>query len=149
MSEVGGISEADRHGTGAGHPGRRAAPRQPHAVPHDDVRLADEETRLALERLLGDPETGIFRGPYLRIRTPFHSADDGWRAALEWQPSFTPWWHQAKAWKRLGTYEGRRSRLSGTPCNAETRSCSRWPGHRVRVRLGRDHGVYSHMRWGL
>ncbi|MER5182658.1 DEAD/DEAH box helicase [Streptomyces sp. NPDC002896] len=68
--------------------------------------LADEDTRLALERFLGDPETGIFRGPYLRIRTPFHTADDGWQSALEWQPSFTPWRHQAKAWERLSTYKG-------------------------------------------
>lgn len=59
-----------------------------------------------LERFLGDPETGIFRGPFLRIRTPFHPADDGGRAALEWQPSFTPWRHQAKAWQRLSTYKG-------------------------------------------
>lgn len=71
--------------------------------------LADEDTRLALERFLGDPETGIFRGPYLRIRTPFHPADDAWRSALEWQPSFTPWRHQAKAWERLSTYRGRPS----------------------------------------
>jgi ATP-dependent helicase YprA (DUF1998 family) len=68
--------------------------------------LADEDTRLALERFLGDPETGIFRGPYLRIRTPFHPAEDGWQAALEWPPSFTPWRHQAKAWQRLSTCKG-------------------------------------------
>lgn len=65
--------------------------------------LADEDTRLALERFLGDPETGIFRGPYLRIRTPFHTADDGWQKALEWQPGFAPYRHQAKAWERLST----------------------------------------------
>ncbi|WP_308122531.1 hypothetical protein [Streptomyces sp. WAC04114] len=68
--------------------------------------LADEDTPLALERFLGDLETGIFRGPYLRIRTPFHPADEGRRAALERQPSFTPWRHQAKAWERLSTYKG-------------------------------------------
>lgn len=68
--------------------------------------LADEDTRRALERFLGDPETGIFRGPYLRIRTPFHVAEDGWQSALEWQPSFAPWRHQARAWERLSTYKG-------------------------------------------
>ncbi|MFJ3627529.1 DEAD/DEAH box helicase [Streptomyces albidoflavus] len=65
--------------------------------------LADENTRLALERFLGDAETGIFRGPYLRIRTPFHKADDGWQQALEWQPGFAPYRHQVKAWQRLST----------------------------------------------
>ncbi|MGN5380477.1 DEAD/DEAH box helicase [Streptomyces lasalocidi] len=71
--------------------------------------LADETTRGALERFLGHPETGIFRGPYLRIRTPFHVADDGWRRDLEWSagfPGFAPWRHQAKAWARLSTLHG-------------------------------------------
>ncbi|MGK5639627.1 DEAD/DEAH box helicase [Streptomyces sp. URMC 126] len=71
--------------------------------------LADEDTRGALERFLGHPETGIFRGPYLRIRTPFHVADGGWERGLEWSagfPGFTPWRHQAKAWARLSTLHG-------------------------------------------
>ncbi|MGW3143268.1 DEAD/DEAH box helicase [Streptomyces sp. NPDC001177] len=68
--------------------------------------LTDSDTRLALERFLGHPETGIFRGPYLRIRTPFHTADDGWRQHLEWAPGFPPYRHQAKAWERLSTLRG-------------------------------------------
>ncbi|MEB8339440.1 DEAD/DEAH box helicase [Streptomyces endophyticus] len=68
--------------------------------------LTDSTTRAALERFLGHPETGIFRGPYLRIRTPFHKADDSWQRHLEWQPSFPPYQHQAKAWERLSTLHG-------------------------------------------
>ncbi|MFE3861745.1 DEAD/DEAH box helicase [Streptomyces goshikiensis] len=71
--------------------------------------LADEDTRRALERFLGHPETGIFRGPYLRIRTPFHTADDDWQRELEWTagfPGFSPYRHQAKAWTRLSTLHG-------------------------------------------
>ncbi|WP_432069829.1 DEAD/DEAH box helicase [Streptomyces sp. AA1529] len=68
--------------------------------------LADEDTRRSLERFLGDPEAGIFRGPYLRIRTPFHQAEDGWQSALEWRPDWTPYRHQAKAWERLSTLRG-------------------------------------------
>ncbi|PWI08095.1 RNA helicase [Streptomyces sp. NWU339] len=68
--------------------------------------LSDADTRLALERFLGHPETGIFRGPYLRIRTPFHKAGDGWRDHLEWRPGFPPYRHQAKAWERLSTLRG-------------------------------------------
>lgn len=55
--------------------------------------LADEDTRRALERFLDHPEAGIFRGPYLRIRTPFHRADNSWQRDLEWTggfPGFTP-----------------------------------------------------------
>ncbi|MDT0442868.1 DEAD/DEAH box helicase [Streptomyces johnsoniae] len=71
--------------------------------------LADEDTRAALERFLGAPESGIFRGPYLRIRTPFHLADDGWREDVEWSagfPAYPPWRHQARAWSRLSTLRG-------------------------------------------
>ncbi|MET7617385.1 DEAD/DEAH box helicase [Streptomyces sp. NPDC005408] len=68
--------------------------------------LADEDTRLALERFLGHPESGIFRGPYLRIRTPFHTAQDGWQRYLDWVPAFAPYRHQAKAWERLSTLHG-------------------------------------------
>ncbi|MQS07074.1 hypothetical protein, partial [Streptomyces alkaliphilus] len=70
--------------------------------------LAEESTRGALERFLTDPGDGIFRGPYLRIRTPFRPAgDDGWREHLDWAPrGFTPHDHQARAWERLSTRNG-------------------------------------------
>lgn len=51
--------------------------------------LTDEDTRRALERFLEHPESGMFRGPYLRIRTPFHKAAAGWEKHLEWDPGFT------------------------------------------------------------
>ncbi|MDX3230160.1 DEAD/DEAH box helicase [Streptomyces sp. ME19-01-6] len=70
--------------------------------------LADESTRRALERFLGDPEDGIFRGPYLRIRTPFRSSEgDGWQRHLTWWPrGFRPHRHQELAWERLSTLHG-------------------------------------------
>jgi len=69
--------------------------------------LAEPAVREALERFLTHPEQGIFRGPYLRIRTPFEVADDGWRDCLEWAPpSWTPYRHQAKAFRRLSTLHG-------------------------------------------
>lgn len=71
--------------------------------------LADESTRGALERFLGDAEDGIFRGPYLRIRTPFRAAEgDDWRRHLTWwpRPPFHPHRHQEAAWERLSTLHG-------------------------------------------
>ncbi|MEU0559369.1 DEAD/DEAH box helicase [Dactylosporangium sp. NPDC006015] len=66
--------------------------------------LTDEGVRQGLERFLSHPEQGVFRGPYLRIRTPFRPADDGWRSHLEWAPDgFTPYLHQANAFQRLST----------------------------------------------
>src|SRR4051794_7380211 len=67
--------------------------------------LAEAPVREALERFLNHREQGIFRGPYLRIRTPFEEADSSWRSCLEWAPPapWTPWRHQAKAFRRLST----------------------------------------------
>ncbi len=68
--------------------------------------LADEDTRLALERFLGDPETGIFRGRTCGSGRRSIPPTTGGRSALEWQPSFTAWRHRAKAWEQLSTYKG-------------------------------------------
>ncbi|GAA0322276.1 DEAD/DEAH box helicase [Actinoallomurus spadix] len=69
--------------------------------------LADEDVRDGLARFLDHPELGIFRGPYLRIRTPFRKAADGWQRHLEWtKPDFDPHAHQAKAFERLSTLHG-------------------------------------------
>src|SRR5437588_1372328 len=74
--------------------------------------LADETASQALVRFLNHPEQGIFRGPYLRVRTPFRAASGNWRRHLEWvsrgkdgQP-WTPYEHQADAFERLSTRHG-------------------------------------------
>ncbi|MCG3038979.1 DEAD/DEAH box helicase [Streptomyces sp. S1A] len=69
--------------------------------------LSDEGAREALHRFLGDETSGMFRGPYLRIRAPFTTADDGWREHLEWRrEGFTPYAHQAVAFARLTSANG-------------------------------------------
>lgn len=69
--------------------------------------LGDDATRAELERFFTDPERGIFRGPYLRIRTPFRAADNLWRTHLEWAPDrFSAYRHQATAFERLSTRNG-------------------------------------------
>jgi len=65
--------------------------------------LSDDEAYAALTEFLLDPEDGIFRGPYLRVRLPFIDApvdaDDG----LRWTPAgFRPYAHQLDAFRRLG-----------------------------------------------
>ncbi|MEO3748400.1 DEAD/DEAH box helicase [Plantactinospora sp. B5E13] len=68
--------------------------------------LTDEPVRRGLEAFLTHPEQGIFRGPYLRIRTPFRPAPGAWRSTLDWAPAgFNPWLHQAKAFARLSTLD--------------------------------------------
>ena len=62
--------------------------------------LADQPAREGLERFLNDPRQGMFRGPYLRIRTPFTHAGADWRQILEWAPDHpVPYLHQVQAWQ--------------------------------------------------
>jgi hypothetical protein len=69
--------------------------------------LADRPVRESLERFLNHPDYGIFRGPYLRIRTPFRRAGDNWKSVLDWAPQeLRPYLHQAQAWDRLTTNNG-------------------------------------------
>ena len=66
--------------------------------------LGDDDVRAELERFVADPEQGVFRGPYVRLRLPFRPADDEWRAHLDWSPrAFQPHRHQAEAWMRLAS----------------------------------------------
>ncbi|MBQ1059825.1 DEAD/DEAH box helicase [Micromonospora sp. C41] len=66
--------------------------------------LTEDGVRQGLEGFLSHQQQGIFRGPYLRIRTPFRPAVGDWRACLDWAPAdFTPYLHQAKAFARLST----------------------------------------------
>lgn len=67
--------------------------------------LSDDETRHALAEFLSDRNEGIFRGPYLRVRTPFRHVDPTWRPPLSWMPDgFSPFVHQARAWERLSSF---------------------------------------------
>ena len=66
--------------------------------------LADPAVSSALGDFLQDPDQGIFRGPYLRVRLPFLPVSDTWANPLGWSPSwFKPYRHQAKAFERLST----------------------------------------------
>ena len=73
--------------------------------------LADDEVRKAPSEFLQDQADGVFRGPYLRVRTPFASVDQYWRSPLDWLPgNFQPHAHQATSFDRLG------SRVSAPQC---------------------------------
>ncbi|MGM7698485.1 DEAD/DEAH box helicase [Microbacterium sp. A84] len=65
--------------------------------------LSDEDVQNALTEFLTDPDSGIFRGPYVRARIPFRAAEDGWRDTLGWYEGHTPYGHQAEAFRRLSS----------------------------------------------
>ncbi|MEV4705736.1 DEAD/DEAH box helicase [Actinoplanes sp. NPDC049316] len=65
--------------------------------------LTDGDARDGLDRFLSDPVTGMFKGPYVRLRLPFRPAEEGWRESLEWYEGFPPYGHQAAAFARLAS----------------------------------------------
>lgn len=66
--------------------------------------LTDPDAQAALTDFIGDPDTGIFKGPYVRLRLPFAPSGDGWSDDLDWWPTdFAPYGHQAHAFARLST----------------------------------------------
>ncbi|MDV3125278.1 DEAD/DEAH box helicase [Mycobacterium sp. 21AC1] len=67
--------------------------------------LTDPDAQAVLTDFIGDPENGMFKGPYVRLRLPFAPAGDGWRDHLDWWPGdFIPYGHQARAFERLSTH---------------------------------------------
>lgn len=65
--------------------------------------LTDADAQDALDRFLADEASGIFKGPYVRLRLPFRPADERWREALEWHQGFPPYGHQAEVFRRLAS----------------------------------------------
>lgn len=72
--------------------------------------LSDADVRDGLDRFLTDPESGMFKGPYVRLRLPFRPADLGWRDSLDWYEGPPPYGHQAEAFARLASAEQGRPR---------------------------------------
>ncbi|MCT1463183.1 DEAD/DEAH box helicase [Corynebacterium sanguinis] len=67
------------------------------------IALTDNTTAQQLSEFLLNPDGGMFRGPYVRTRLPYAPATE-WEGVLSWLPSwFTPYRHQAEAFKRLST----------------------------------------------
>ncbi|ROO52705.1 uncharacterized protein DUF1998 [Micromonospora sp. Llam0] len=66
--------------------------------------LADDDVHDVLESFLNDERTGVFRGPYLRVRPGFKPATGIYRRVLDWFPAgFEPFLHQERAWLRLSS----------------------------------------------
>lgn len=78
--------------------------------------LTDNEARGAIQQFLSNPDTGLFKGPYVRLRLPFKPAADGWRETLDWRlPRFEPYGHQAAAFKRLSSKRVSADEVSTVP----------------------------------
>ncbi|NUT72344.1 DEAD/DEAH box helicase [Pseudarthrobacter sp. C4D7] len=65
--------------------------------------LTDGNAQSAIKGFLADPENGLYKGSYVRLRLPFESAPPGWRDCLDWYEGFEPYGHQARAFQRLSS----------------------------------------------
>ena len=65
--------------------------------------LTDGNAQSAIKDFLADPDQGLFKGSYVRLRLPFETAESGWRDCLDWYEGFEPYGHQARAFQRLSS----------------------------------------------
>lgn len=61
----------------------------------------DKTVDRAFERFLTDPDTGLFKGPWVQLRRPFRPADQDEIVPFAFPVRFHPFKHQNRAWRRL------------------------------------------------
>ena len=57
----------------------------------------------AFNRFLNDPESGMFKGPWVQLKRPFRPADINAEIPFDIDPGRRPFLHQWRAWKRLSS----------------------------------------------
>jgi DEAD/DEAH box helicase domain-containing protein len=55
----------------------------------------------AFERFLTDPDSGLFKGPWVQLRRPFRPADANETVPFDFAVGFRPFKHQNRSWRRL------------------------------------------------
>ena len=61
----------------------------------------DKEVEGAFTTFLNDPDTGLFKGPWVQLRRPFRPAVQSETAPFSFDVPFHPFRHQNSAWRRL------------------------------------------------
>lgn len=69
-------------------------------------RFKDPDVGKEFFRFIEDERNGLFKGPYVSLKTPFLKAADEEEIPLEIQPSFRPHLHQIQAFQKLTTHGG-------------------------------------------
>ena len=89
--------------------------------------LRDRAYEKALLGVLGDPERGLFKGPYVDLRLPFRKGARA-DAPLYVKPDFDPYAHQLRAWQRLNSADqAPRSTLVATGTGSGKTECFLYP----------------------
>lgn len=63
----------------------------------------DKAVDKAFERFLTDPDTGLFKGPWVQLRRPFRPADQDETVPFDFPVEFHPFKHQNRSWRRLSS----------------------------------------------
>jgi len=61
----------------------------------------DKAAERAFERFLTDPDTGLFKGPWVQLRRPFRPATKDETIPFDFPVQFHPFKHQNRSWRRL------------------------------------------------
>lgn len=71
-------------------------------------RFKEKDVSDAFYRFIEDKENGLFKGPYVSLKTPFVSAtkEDSENIPLDITPSFPPYKHQLQAFRQLSMKNG-------------------------------------------
>lgn len=69
-------------------------------------RFKEAKVGDAFYRFIEDPKNGLFKGPYVSLKTPFVKADENEVIPLDIKPDFQAHFHQVQAFKRLTTHDG-------------------------------------------
>lgn len=66
----------------------------------------DKKVDQAFQRFLEDPESGLYKGPWVQLKRPFRPAPEGVEMPFDIEVPFHPFLHQYRAWKRLSAKSG-------------------------------------------
>ena len=71
-------------------------------------RFKEKDVDDAFKRFIEDKKDGLFKGPYVSLKTPFvsASAEEQANVPLEIKPSFPPYRHQLRAFRQLSIQDG-------------------------------------------
>src|SRR5665647_3381436 len=104
----------------------------------------DRQVDKAFARFIEDPETGLFKGPWIQLRRPFRPASDQSIIPFDITIPFRPFQHQYLAWRRLSSKEkAPQATIVTTGTGSGKTECFLYPllDHCLRARMSGHKGI--------
>lgn len=104
----------------------------------------DKHTDQAFQRFTEDPESGLFKGPWVQLRRPFRPAPSGGDLPFDMQVPFHPFLHQYRAWLRLSAkHHAPQNTIVTTGTGSGKTECFLFPllDHCIRVKKQGQTGI--------